>query len=316
MGIVTTKNRLTGEDNMSYNLYKTKFETAKNNYFITRELKKLYGKNNYSFRDFINLHKKYCILHEQGEIDLGHDKPHEYVYLMLEEAYWESKGRQVVFIENMELFQSLKSSKFDNFNNIDFDFPYKTFSICFPSGCYLSGMEVKSCLVSIMTARELLKIWEVSNNDYSEKCLDRTHINVYTTMRCGDIRSIKLDTEDLTQLNNKSEPGYELFKFVLKLFAYHSATEGKKLVKGFPKSCIIAPKDKKLIQYKPLRVKSTNKKHEKIRGGKKIKYRVPYFRNLKADRYYKGDYQNCKKGSRWVFVREVNESNSINSMLN
>ena len=63
MGIVTTKNRLIGEDNMSYNLYKTKFETAKNNYFITRELKKLYGKNNYSFRDFINLHKKYCILH-------------------------------------------------------------------------------------------------------------------------------------------------------------------------------------------------------------------------------------------------------------
>lgn len=304
---------------MSYNLYKTQFETAKNSYFLVRELKKIYGNNNYSFRDFINIHKDYCILQEQGEIDLGNENPRECVYLMLEEAYWESKGRQVVFIENKELFQTLKYSKLDRFNNIDFDFPYKTFSICFPSGCYFSGLEVKSCLVSVMTARELLKIWEVDSVDYShfsEECLNRTHVNVYLTMKRGDIRSIKLNTECFGDLNSENRSEYELFKFVLKLFAYHSATGGEKLVKGFPKSCIVAPKDKKLSQYKPLRVKLTTKNYGKTKGGKKIKYRVPYFRNLKADRYYKGDYQNSKKGSRWVFVREVNKNNSINSMLN
>ncbi|MFA0693057.1 hypothetical protein AB4556_23985, partial [Vibrio splendidus] len=220
-----------------------------------------------SYRGFINLHKKYCILKEQGEIDLGHEKPHEYVYLMLEEAYWESKGRQVVFIENKELFKSLKQSKIDNLNNIDFDFPYNIFSICFPAGCYFSGMEVKSCLVSIMTARELLKIWEVDSNDYSEECLDRTHINAYITMKCGSVKSIKLNTEEFGNLNNENEPGYEIFKFVLKLFAYHSATEGKKLVKGFPKSCIIAPKDKKTKSIQAIESEIDEQKTRKNKRG-------------------------------------------------
>ena len=43
---------------------------------------------------------------------------------------------------------------------------------------------------------------------------------------------------------------------------------------------------------------------------------MSFFRNLRSDRYYKGKYKEYKKGSRWVFIKELNINNAINSILN
>jgi len=126
-------------------------------------------------------------------------------------------------------------------------------------------------------------------------------------------------TIEKTHLTNLPSQGSEelriITKIALSLCVYNSATDLKKLVDGYPESALSLPKDKTKVSYKAS-VLHSSQKTQMSKGERKINHRIPYFRNLRAKRFYQNEYENMRPGTRWIFVKEVDPSGRMNTLLN
>lgn len=106
---------------------------------------------------------------------------------------------------------------------------------------------------------------------------------------------------------------FTLLKIILAMSVYNQATEGSHLVSGLPGTKIQI--DGMIRSLKPnhrtLRMPSLKKPD---RSSPHDHYRSFHFRQLRSDRYYKGEYQNYPKGSRWTFVSDAWVSHSGKSI--
>lgn len=123
--------------------------------------------------------------------------------------------------------------------------------------------------------------------------------------------------DSITKNNWEGDPKDSIIEFsILKIIAvlniYLSATESVYLKKGLPGSHLTSvhmiEKIDKPLPYL-LRQTDSIKKLSNSRSPDEH-YRIFHFRNLKADKYYQGEYEHLEKGSRWVFVKDslVNSS--------
>ena len=249
--------------------------------------------------------------------------------LSSEEQNWHDCGSPVVFLDDISLVNSLYFAEFDFENNFNVEPPFKTFALSFPKNTVIEGVEIQSCLATIMTRKEFIDLYgsEITQKDRLEKdhngnelCIsiayetaskttntNFTHLSTYT-------KTLKSNFSEKIS-NNGTEILTVLTKIALAMCVYNSATEGKKLVEGYPVSSIVMPKNKNRVSYKGLTI-SADREKQQTKEIRKIKHRIPFYRNLQADRYYKGEYENLKRGSRWILVKEIDLDNSMNTLLN
>ncbi|HFI9379433.1 TPA: hypothetical protein ACGSS5_004655, partial [Vibrio parahaemolyticus] len=252
------------------------------------------------------------------------------LFLLKEESEWSKIGFPTIFIDNFEVLHTLKNAKF-LFKSDSIQRPFETFSISFPEGTCIEGQEVKNCLVSIRSKREWFDVFsggeahttyvkdrKAESNDEDDQILKISYSidggNIMEQrLLLSDIEEIDFDEQELSHWDRLAK---QMVKIVISLCIYNSATEGKKLVAGFPKSALKLPKGSSKLRYKGSTLFGNNKNHQNNNSTRKIKYRVPFYRNLRAKRYYQGEYKDLQQGSRWVLVKEIDLTNNLQTLIN
>lgn len=308
---------------MNHSIYKTQLDSFKSNSQGKAALRKIFGKKPVNLQDLLSIVRQRLIETEgESEFNLGMGK------ILSEEMLWSECGSPVIFIENEALANNLFTAEFDFKNNFTVQPPFKSFALSFPKGTLVNGVKLTSCLVTIMTEQEFVDL-------YKDKCqpiwgeFATTYPNqlcVHVHYRSEEFRTdscfspIPILTETLTKNAKKPLPNRStdvldtLTRIALSLCVYHSATDGKKLVDGYPKSAVSLPIGKNRSAFKGLML-CAPVQNKSAGEARKIKYRIPFYRNLRAKRYYQGKYKDLKPGTRWVLVKEVDATNSMNTML-
>lgn len=307
---------------MKHSIYKTCLDNFKSSAKGKRFLKEYFGKKQVTHEDFYEL----CI---DSTIDFNIDEVSS-LFLLKEESEWSKIGFPTIFIDNFEVLHTLKNAKF-LFKSDSIQRPFETFSISFPEGTCIEGQEVKNCLVSIRNIREWFDVFcrgeahatcikdrEAEPNDKDDQILKITYVidkNMVMEQKLlfSDIEEIDFEQQELSHWDRLAK---QMVKIVISLCIYNSATEGKKLVGGFPKSALKLPKGSSKLRYKGSTLFGSNHECKGNNPTRKIKYRVPFYRNLRAKRYYQGEYQDLQQGSRWVLVKEIDLTNNLKTLIN
>jgi hypothetical protein len=98
---------------------------------------------------------------------------------------------------------------------------------------------------------------------------------------------------------------FRLFKLIAALAVYHQATEGDRLHSGFPGS--LMPKIIGKDESQRLKM-STLKNTFPVSASKvspEVHVRTWFIRQLNNERFYRGQYEKMRMGSRYVFVKET-----------
>ncbi|HHY0590999.1 TPA: hypothetical protein ACVU5N_003238 [Vibrio parahaemolyticus] len=306
-------------------LYRDQLEMFKSSKNGRQALKSLFGKQNVSFPKYVQVIRELIISETKEDSCLGG----EHFKLLSQELYWRESGSPVIFLESQKLVSDLYAAKFDFEKDFSVAPPFKSFALSFPENTLINGVPLKSCLVTIMTNREFVRVHGeeyTSLNHFLSKEYqnDELGIAVHYESSFGVINSNFAYLYKLAETlkNNAKNPladnGTVMLeaqtKIALALCMYHSATNGEKLKAGYPSASIELPKDKSKGSYKAVTVRSFDEERDST--GRTVTHRVPHFRNLRAECFYKKDeYKYLKRGSRWTFVRGVDRNGSVNTLV-
>lgn len=307
---------------MKHSIYNTCLDNFKSSGKGKRLLRDAFGKKEVTHEDFYG----FCI----DSLDEYNEDTLYSLFLLKEESSWAELRSPTIFIDDFEVLHTLKVAKF-SFKSDSIQRPFETFSISFPEGTYIEGQEVKNCLVSIRNAQEWFDVfsldegrtdyindWLMEHKDRDEQMLKISYpidgIGIMDQrVFLSDIEKIDFEQQELVYLERLKK---QMIKIVVSLCIYNSATEGKKLVSGFPQSALKLPKGSSKLRYRGSTLFGSKQENKGNSPKRKIKYRVPFYRNLRAKRYYQGEYQDYQQGSRWVLVKEIDLTNNLNTLIN
>lgn len=309
---------------MSYKHYQVQLEKLMSNAKDRKAMKRLFGKKDITYEDYLAIQVE-GFHHEGSFLD-----NYRMIELMSEELYWVNEGSPVIFLENKALANSLYLASIDFKKQLIVAPPYKSFALSFPDKTVIDGIKLSCCLVSIMTRGEFVELSKsaLGFNEPTPEAGDEN--DLYISIRCShrsdqcDGTFVSLDKLDELEATYSEDcaPDIQkelkiLTKIALSLCVYHSATDGEKLVSGYPKSAVKLPKGKTRVDYKGLTLCSPtpHKTTGEQQTPRKIKYRIPFFRNLRSPRFYKGKHKDKPLGSRWVWVKELDIGESFNTLL-
>ncbi len=313
---------------MSFEIYKTKYQHC----ISTKALLHM-AKNNFgyvpSYDEFMKSEAHTLI---QMNDFLGYKTD-------AEENYWLNLGCPTIFVEDKDLISDLYIAKYKPGLNAVLAAPFPIFSFSFPSKTVINGVELPPCLVCLSNETNVYdNMIEPYDRDYLDKPItpkpttNRTFLSISYRTRNGFLMNKSLFIEEVMDIiNEKNElEGSKCYfydqsldenemklittltKIVSGLLIYHSATEGKGLRKGFPAKTVKMPKNTTRVNYIGMSLSNSNEFTPKPKtkgagdaGGYKILSRESFFRNLQADRYYRGKFENEPKGSRWVYVSSI-----------
>ncbi len=271
---------------------------------------------------------------DQNSVNKTDKKLTSSISRLVREFYWNKDGRQIHFLENMWLVEAILNSKFDITGDGDFQNMPDNYCIMPPKGFYVDDeLEVHSILVSHGESYDHerraiiphLSEWQrqggdseidwgeaekieaklqKENNEYDpvlDVCIHGKYKNETTFI---DRKIRKRDINKVLQENENIEDRVlaTIFRLVIGLSVYINA--GGTIKDGLPNTkatsfgAIKSTKRLMSIPKKfttvclPFSPKQTPKGH--IRGF--------HFRNLRAERYYGGEFANWKRGTRWAFV--------------
>lgn len=300
---------------MTYNNYENQLDLAMGNSKARRALRKHFGKKLISYDEFI-------------DAAIGSISDVEMINLLAREKQWVDAGSPTIFIENTDLAHQLYSASFDA-KDFNVEPPFKTFALSFPKGTVIEGITIQTALVSIMTiaecieaGRDILGIdpmgFDLESSD--ELCISLNTVDG-TYISCGHLYLSAFE-EAMLKSRVNGEPISEreiLMKIALSLCVYHSATEGEKLEKGYPKSWAKKSKVKNKANGRTMVLRGmgcgSKPSNTATHKERKITLKVPFFRNLRAARYYQGKHKNKPIGTRWVFVQGIDLNGSQHSLL-
>jgi hypothetical protein len=262
-----------------------------------------------------------------------------------EERYWEKQGNHVIFPESAEVLHNLLRAKYHMDSPEGFTLPYDSFMLAVPHGYSHNGIKLESFMVTMVpylnsqhyTTIPFCKdigIHAPSSYVHEQateeaRCITITYRDPVT--RVGYIRTLQIDTylphilkcETVEEYHaavgdydakvgviglNKQEleTQFLAIKLVAALGVYHMATEGKRLSDGFPGSQ--APRLQGYDKKHPL-VFSTLKNSVKVDAGttasRDAHYRTWFFRQLRDERFYRGEHEKAPRGSRYSFVADT-----------
>ena len=232
------------------------------------------------------------------------------------EIDWFNNGAPIIFFDDNELVENLYNASFD-FEASSFVVrpPFSSFSMSFLDGMKINGIELENVLVTIARIEEFHKMYSKLGNidcsvfpDHKEYGISVQYYEKNNQMHNDNFTHFSTITK--THINNEKEPlqyqGTEKLNILLKLalsFCIHN-TEGDKIEEGYPLSTVkINKKPMNKSIYKGFNsIKSTETTEPKEAGYKIVK-KVPFYRQLTAERYYKTDkWKDEIRGSRWIFV--------------
>ncbi|MFS1426966.1 hypothetical protein LMH73_007290 [Vibrio splendidus] len=309
---------------MSFQVFKTKYQQVISTKSIAVHVKADFGGSLPSYDDFTRNETQRLL-----ELDdvLG-------LKTETEDYYWLRSGCPTIFVEDKNLINELYNAKYEPKHNALVSAPFPVFSFCFPSGLVVDGELIPPCLVSLnngaFISEQMMKPFIAKFTDMDGEPnypLDETYLSFGFRVKDGSYCNKTLSLNDaLDIVNEKNElisfatTMYDqsltdsenktiriLNKLILGLLIYHSATEGKGLVKGFPKSTLKLPKNASRVSYDGCILGKadfpTSKSSDDPEPNYKILKRDAYYRNLQNERYYRGKHANTPRNSRWIYVR-------------
>lgn len=263
-------------------------------------------------------------------------------YILCEEFKFRRQGSQVIFPESPVILDNLLRARYSVETVDGFNLPFESFMLAVPRGYAHNGFLVPGLLVTVIklhsiepdllhplldeydVPRATFKLTDHTVSDMlsivytdpgsSEKCRAFLSLRdipaVLQTRSPSDYRDFMFskgflrDKSAMSDHNSAIE--FNAFKLVLALGVYHAATRGDKLHAGFP-----AGDTPRLDGWKPGRELSPVTLTSSIppsADGTIVKdafYRTWFFRQLRADRYYKGEFSHYAPGTRYSFVSET-----------
>ena len=267
--------------------------------------------------------------------------------ILLEEFFWESGEKNVVFPENQAVLDNLMKARFKMDSAEGFSLPHDSFVVPIPSGYRHDGVLMPTIMVSQLDgSAELKRIYDGFVSHYklkldadfeyeSERTISITYpfkasegVYARSMMRVSDIPhllsaddvndfkrimlELKLDDPSEGLSDQEAKTQFLILRLVAALGVYNAATEGKRLVKGFPGASepkMVGFYDKKSMTPQTIE-NSTPLVSEKDRNVSPH-YRSWFFRQLRSPRYYQGEYENTPLGSRYTFVSETMVSREV-----
>lgn len=252
---------------------------------------------------------------------------------------WLESDKKIIFLEK-EMMLNLLKSNINNFNisnpeTIVRSLPFDKFILALEKDIEIDNVKMVSCLVDVSYERDTLNsmkhiinklgikdtVMNMENeNDLSLSFIFRSN-DGSTCMQNICLSQIPLYLEAKTpseyyllrekfaypkakSLNeDDSFKSFYLLKTILMIAIYNNATDYKNLVAGLPNNKATANLSKEIRTGNNLHTLKTNKPKLENNNGKMF-IRGWFFRNLKADKYYKGEYSDLEKGSRWTIVSE------------
>lgn len=265
--------------------------------------------------------------------------------ILSEEWYWEKQGNHVIFPESADVLHNLLRAKYSMDSPEGFTLPYESFFLAVPHGYSHNGIRLESFMVTMVpylksqdyTTIPFCKdmgihpptsyVHEQATEE--ARCIAITYRDPVS--KVGYIRTLQIDSnlphilkcETVEEYHaavgefdakvgviglNKTEleAQFLAIKLVAALGVYHMATEGKRLSDGFPGSQ--APRLHSYDKKQPL-VFSTLRNSVKVDSGtpaaRDAFYRTWFFRQLRDERFYRGEHEKTPRGSRYSFVADT-----------
>lgn len=278
------------------------------------------------------------ILHD-FVVDWNDKSGDQTIYILTEEFFFVKMGSQVIFPESPTILDNLLKARYSLESSEGFDLPFESFILATPKGYRFEGIEIPSMLITWKSDQESNLIHpfldslnvprhkfifkreakeRVLSINYPEAGSPEKNRTFLAKEHLPDILASR-NPEEYRQLMARKGfiPGvsamtdedsaiqFYAFKLVAALGVYNTATHGEKLRSGYPtgSSPLLhgwQPEQKMM----PLTLSNSVPPVEE-REGRASHYRSWYFRQLRADRYYKGEYANYAPGSRYSFVQET-----------
>lgn len=260
-------------------------------------------------------------------------------WMISAEYHWRYPNqRHALFPESLELCERLMRAKFEVGKGASLDFPYEAFALFMPKGFRLTGAQTTSCLVQFMTygdrqtqfnCLQLDSKLNILSFEGNELPLDTMCINVHYPspfnnqmresfivpvpkvmeyLELGDGKAFAkvlghIGREDdhitIHTSDHESEYQQQLLKFIVTMMVYVSARGDDALMNGVP--CAIPQKS----TDKGVSIKGITLKDQVVdRAAAASHIRAMHFRNLRHEKYYKGEHEKKPQGSRWSLVKE------------
>lgn len=263
-------------------------------------------------------------------------------YIMAEELHLKDNGSQVIFPESPVVLDNLLKARFSMESHEGFDLPFSSFLLAMPMGYKYAGIQIPGLLVTWIPGKDFapgvlspfLRLLSIEEG--------RTRFTDLPDMGLLSIVFLDRDSkgarsrsiiygEDLPELlKAKSPEGFRdsmvrlgilrdsdsmdqkeaslqfyALRLVASLGVYHLATGGKRLKPGFPMASAPRMDGKRPEQsVAPLTLSSCIPTDD-ITSVKQSHFRTWHFRQLRDERFYRGEFSERAQGTRYVFVSEA-----------
>lgn len=259
-----------------------------------------------------------------------------------EELFWRRNGANTVFPESTAVLDNLLRARFKMEAAEGFTLPFQSFMFAMPQGFTFDGMRIPSFVVTWIPYKQLgdlifmpfadyvrikrpsVNLTEDDRGDYSiSLCYrDPADPSLYARTMIGDRDVPKLlaaqtpeefaaiagEYGDIKDVVDATAHDHNLQRVMLRLVAafgiYNMATDGENLKPGFPgnnKPRYVGHFPDSPVRFMTLR-SSIPPQSKEPGQAKESFHRTWFFRQLRADQYYKGEYAETPKGTRYVFV--------------
>jgi hypothetical protein len=265
--------------------------------------------------------------------------------IMAEEHFWEREGSHAIFPESDAVLDNLLRAKYKMETSEGFSLPFDSFFLAIPHGYTHKGIRLQSFMVTMLpylrsqeytifpfckhiglpqpkgvahnpaseNARCIALTYRDPENNIAYARALQTEDKLPLILQCEtpeDFKSVigsyqgKYGVIDLNE--NDLQIQFISMKLVAALGVYNMATEGSRLASGFPGK--LEPrinnrsKDQRLA-FSTL--KNASKTEASEPDAREAFYRTWHFRQLRDERFYRGDYENIARGSRYTFVSDT-----------
>lgn len=264
-------------------------------------------------------------------------------YIMAEELHLKDNGSQVIFPESPVVLDNLLKARFTMESHEGFDLPFNSFLLAMPMGYKYAGFQMPGLLVTWIPGKDfasgvlspflrLLAIEEgrTSFSDLPDMGL-LSIVFLDRDSKGARSRSIVYGEDLPALLKAKNPEGFRdsmvrlgilrdpdsmdhkeaslqfyAMRLVASLGVYHLATGGKRLKPGYPMASAPKMDGKRPEQpVAPLTLSSCIPLDDLGSSERQSHFRTWHFRQLRDERFYRGEYQGHAHGSRYVFVSEA-----------
>lgn len=302
---------------MKYDIFKTKHQILCGNKKFVKQFTKVLGKAP-TFEDIIKYDTNIAIDFDDTLA----------VNVNSEELFFHNTGRKLVFV-NKDVISMLNRAKFSG--NVDSKIlppeGFDTFAVCFEQNTMVEvdGEKIRLYPMQITVMREddVEKLHKPFEELTGHKIVRNTDLDIVLTVsyKIGDVSY--RSCVDVSEVMEKITSGIELSKdlssvydqrlsnkeqqltnlqmrIAVQLLIFNAATDNKYLVSGFPEQSKFQLPSNTIRTY----WNASHLAYTPTTQSVSSHIRSAHFRNLRDDRYYKGQYANLEKGTRWTLVSE------------